>query len=129
LSVAMGCSAILGIMFLRGWKTTLSTVEAIVWSNSFSFTLTTIPLFIFMGQFLHSAGLTKELFNTFRKWFGKIRGGLALATVGSSALLAAASGSSVATTGTMGVVAPKEMLKSGYNKTLAGGSEIGRAHV
>lgn len=124
LSVAMGVPAILGIIYLRGWETTLSTVETIVWSNSFSYTLTTIPLFIFMGQFLHSAGLTKELFNTFRKWFGKIRGGLALATVGSSALLAAASGSSVATTGTMGVVAPKEMLKSGYNKTLAGGSVI-----
>ena len=77
-----------------------------------------------MGQFLYTSGISEELFDTFRKWFGRLKGGLGLATIGSSAMFAAASGSSVANTGTMGVIASKEMLKAGYSKSLTGGSIV-----
>ena len=66
--------------------------------------------------------ISGELFNTFRAWFGRLRGGLGIATVTSSAVFAAASGSSLATTATIGVVASKEMLKSNYNESFTAGS-------
>lgn len=47
-----------------------------------------------------------------------------MATIGSSAIFAAASGSSLATTGTMGVITSQEMEKASYNKALAGGSVV-----
>ena len=51
----------------------------------------------------------------------RVRGGLALSTIGSGAVFAAASGSSVATTGTLGTMAAKEMVDAGYGKTLVSG--------
>lgn len=122
IAVAMAIPAAFGIIYLRGWDVLLATVNSIVWEHTFSYTLTTIPLFVLMGQFLYSCGFSDELFEMFRKWFGKLKGGLGLATIGSSAMFAASSGSSLATTGTIGTIASKEMLKSGYSKVLTGGS-------
>lgn len=122
--IAMIVPAIIGIIYLKGWYTLFTAFESIVWYQSYNYTLTTIPLFVLMGNLLYTAGISEELFDTFRKWFGKIKGGLGLATIGSSAMFSAASGSSVANTGTMGVIASKEMLKAGYSKTLTGGSIV-----
>ena len=77
-----------------------------------------------MGELLFVCGISSELFNTFRLWLSRLKGGLGVATVGASALFAAASGSSLANTATMGIMASKEMLKAGYNKSLIGGSIV-----
>ncbi|RNF39802.1 TRAP transporter large permease [Planococcus salinus] len=122
IAAAMAIPSILGIIYLRGWDTMLATVNSIVWEHSFSYTLTTIPLFVLMGQFLYTCGFSEDLFTMFQKWMGKLRGGLAMATIGSSAMFAASSGSSLATTGTIGVIASKEMLASNYSKVMTGGS-------
>lgn len=124
IAIAMAIPAALAIIYLKGWNTLMTSIDSIVWYQSYSYTLSTIPLFVLMGQFLYTAGISEELFDTFRKWFGKFKGGLGLATIGSSAMFAAASGSSVANTGTMGVIASKEMLKAGYSKSLTGGSIV-----
>ncbi|PWA08768.1 TRAP transporter large permease [Pueribacillus theae] len=122
IAIAMGIPACIGILYLRDWNTLLSVLDTTVWQNSYSYTLTTIPLFVLMGQLIYSSGISNELFTAFRNWLSKLRGGLAMATIGSSAMFAAASGSSLATTGTIGVMASKEMLKAGYAKSLTGGS-------
>lgn len=122
IAIAMAIPAIIGILYIRGWDTLFSAFDTIVWTQSYSYTLTTIPLFVLMGQFIYSSGISSELFTTFRNWFSGLRGGLAMATIGSSAMFAAASGSSLATTGTIGVMASKEMLAAGYSKSLTGGS-------
>lgn len=122
IAVAMAIPGAIGIIYLRGWDVLLATVNSIVWEHTFSYTLTTIPLFVLMGQFLYSCGFSDELFEMFRKWVGRLKGGLGLATIGASAMFAASSGSSLATTGTIGTIASKEMLKSGYSKVLTGGS-------
>ncbi|SEA32361.1 TRAP transporter, DctM subunit [Thalassobacillus cyri] len=124
IAISMALPAVLGIYYLRGWGVLSTAVETIVWDHSFNYTLITIPMFIFMGELLFAAGISSELFSTFRIWFGKLRGGLAMATIGSSAIFAAASGSSLATTGTMGVISSKEMQKANYAKTLSGGSIV-----
>lgn len=121
---AMAIPAIAGIIYLKGPKALLAAAESVVWDHSFNYTLSTIPLFVLMGQLLFAAGMSDELFDTFRSWFGRLKGGLAMATIGSSAMFAASTGSSLATTGTIGVIASKEMLKSGYAKSLTGGSIV-----
>nr|WP_304216149.1 TRAP transporter large permease [Fredinandcohnia onubensis] len=124
IAIAMAIPACLGIIYLKGWNTFLSAVDSIVWAQSYNYTLSTIPLFVLMGQILYSSGLSEELFLTFRNWFGKFKGGLGLATIGASAMFGATTGSSIATTGTMGVIATKEMMKSGYSQSLTGGSIV-----
>jgi C4-dicarboxylate transporter, DctM subunit len=124
IAISMAVPAILGIYYLKGWNGLSTAVETIIWDHSFSYTLSTIPMFVLMGELLYICGISNELFNTFRLWLNKLRGGLGMATVGSSALFAAASGSSLANTATMGVISSKEMLNSGYSKTLTGGSIV-----
>jgi tripartite ATP-independent transporter DctM subunit len=78
-------------------------------------------MFLLMGYIAAQAGLTKGLFSGARILLGKVPGGLASATVFSSALFASASGSSVATAAAFSRIAVPEMLKSKYNKALATG--------
>jgi C4-dicarboxylate transporter, DctM subunit len=122
IAIAMAVPSILGILYLRGEGALTGAIESIVWEHSYSYTLTTIPMFVLMGQLLYFCGISEDLFIMFRKIVGRIRGGMAISTIGASAIFAAASGSSLATTGTMGVIASKEMLSQGYNKSLAGGA-------
>jgi C4-dicarboxylate transporter, DctM subunit len=122
IAVSMAIPACLGILYLKGWDTLMSVVDTNVWEQSFSYTLSTIPLFVLMGQLLYYSDLTTELFTAFRNWLNQLKGGLGIATIGASAMFAAASGSSLATTGTMGVMASREMLNAGYSKSLTGGS-------
>ncbi|MBD7936369.1 MULTISPECIES: TRAP transporter large permease [Cytobacillus] len=122
--VAMAVPACIGILFLKSENALFTAIESIIWHHSYSYTLSTIPLFVLMGQFLYVAGFSDELYTAFKNWFGKLKGGLGIATIGASAMFAASSGSSLATTGTIGVVASKEMLKAGYSKSLTGGSIV-----
>lgn len=126
IAISMAVPAILGILYLNGWDTLTTAVETIIWDHSFNYTLSTIPMFVLMGELLYVCGISTELFNTFRMWLMRVRGGLGMATVGSSAIFAAASGSSLANTATMGVIASKEMLNNGYSKTLTSGSIVAR---
>lgn len=119
IAIAMAVPAFIGIMYLRGWNTFVTGIETIIWKQSFNYTLSTIPMFILMGELLYISGISSELFNTFRNWMGRLRGGLGIATIGASAIFAAASGSSLATAGTMGTIASKEMLRYNYDKSLA----------
>lgn len=124
IAISMVVPAILGITYLKGWGTLTSAVETIIFDHSFSYTLSTIPMFVLMGELLFICGISGELFYAFRVWLGRLKGGLAMATVGSSAMFAAASGSSIANTATMGSISSKEMLNAGYNKVLTSGSIV-----
>lgn len=122
IAISMALPAFIGILYIKDWNTLQTAIETIIWNHSYSYTLSTIPMFVLMGELLFVSGISGELFSTFRAWFGKVRGGLGIATVSSSAIFAAASGSSIANTATMGVIASKEMLKYGYDKSLTAGS-------
>ncbi|WP_245831729.1 TRAP transporter large permease [Oceanobacillus senegalensis] len=124
IAISMAVPAVIGILYLKDWNTLATAVETIIWDHSFSYTLSTIPMFVLMGELLYICGISTELFTTFRLWLSRIRGGLGMATIGSSAVFAAASGSSLANTATMGVIASKEMLNAGYNKSITGGSIV-----
>lgn len=87
--------------------------------------LIVIPLFILLGGFSIIAGLSSEIYRLSQAWFGNLRGGLALTTVGTSAVFGAICGSSVATTATMVQVALPEMRKLGYSDAIIAGTIAG----
>jgi len=113
---------ILGIAFLKGWGTAFTISGYLPHGIVAHYSLSVIPLFIIMGYFAFFAGLTRDVFQTARQWFGHFPGGLAIATTYGCAGFAACTGSSVASAAVMGKMAIPEMTKSGYNPRLATGA-------
>ncbi|WP_320043984.1 TRAP transporter large permease [uncultured Desulfobacter sp.] len=87
-----------------------------------SYDLTTIPLFILMGQLGFNSGISKRLYSAGYKFLGSVRGGLAMATVTACTAFGAVCGSSPATAATMATVGLPEMKRFNYDDALAAGS-------
>ncbi|OEU82845.1 MAG: C4-dicarboxylate ABC transporter permease, partial [Desulfobulbaceae bacterium C00003063] len=87
-----------------------------------SYGLTTIPLFILMGQLAFNSGISSKLYETGYKFLGHKKGGLAIATVSACTAFGAVCGSSAATAATMATVGLPEMKKFQYGDELAAGS-------
>jgi len=83
--------------------------------------LATLPLFLFMAHIVFACGFSRDLYGVAAKWLGHQRGGIAMATVGGSAVFAAISASSLATAVTMGLVALPEMKRYNYDPALSTG--------
>jgi len=111
-----------GIALLKGWKVALNVAGYLPSGIIAHYSLSVIPLFIIMGYFAYFAGLTKDVFQTARQWFGHLTGGLAIATTYGCAGFAACTGSSPATAAVMGKMAIPEMIKYGYHPRLAAGA-------
>lgn len=83
--------------------------------------LLAIPMFALMASFLQTSGIGSDIYEFFHKWMGGINGGLAMATVATTAVIAAMSGVAATATIMMGLIALPEMLNRGYDKPLATG--------
>jgi tripartite ATP-independent transporter DctM subunit len=92
-----------------------------VWGVMTNFTLTAVPLFVFMGVTLERSGLAEDLLETMGFVFGRLPGGIALAVVVVGTLLAASTGIVGATVTTMGLIALPTMLRRGYQKEFVSG--------
>ena len=93
-----------------------------VWDKSKEFVLVAIPMFILLGEIMLRAGIAQRMYNAVIQWLSWLPGGLMHANIGSCAIFAASSGSSVATAATVGTVAVPEMEKHRYNERLFLGS-------
>lgn len=122
IGIAMGIVAIVGLIFLTNLDGTLLRMGQTGFSNTASYTLAVLPLFMLMGEFAFLSGLTQEAYATTYKWFGHLPGGLAMATILGCAGFSAVCGSSIATTTTIGSVALPEMREYKYSPTLSIGS-------
>ena len=121
LAFAMGLVGFVGLGLLRGWAPTMANAAQVVYDTGFAYTLSVVPLFILMGNFVARAGLAQELFRAAYAFIGHFRGGLAHATVLACAGFGAICGSSVATAATMAKVAYPPMKKLGYADYLSTG--------
>ncbi|AEC19039.1 TRAP-domain-containing protein [Pusillimonas sp. T7-7] len=119
---ALGLAGVAGIVMIENLDFVLNRLKSFSYHQSASYLLTVVPLFILMGAFAHHAGVGQRLFGVARKWVGHWPGGLAMASVLTSAGFAATSGSSVATAATVGSVAIPEMKKAGYDSRLSAGA-------
>ncbi|GAB6192796.1 TRAP transporter large permease [Desulfocastanea catecholica] len=87
-----------------------------------SYDLTTVPLFILMGQLAFNSGISGKVYASAYRFLGDTKGGLAIATVSACTAFGAVCGSSAATAATMATVGLPEMRKFGYADELAAGS-------
>jgi len=122
IAVALATVSIGGIWILRGHRAALGTLGSLPYDFASNFTLSAVPMFLFMGAIAYHTGLTGSLYRAARLWLNQLPGGLAVASNFASAGFAAASGSSLATAAAMGRLAIPEMLRYGYDKALATGT-------
>jgi tripartite ATP-independent transporter DctM subunit len=83
--------------------------------------LITVPFFVFMGFMLSESGIAGNLYRMFHVWFGPVRGGLALGTIGLMVLVSCMNGLSVAGMAIGASIAMPELLKRGYDKIMVTG--------
>jgi tripartite ATP-independent transporter DctM subunit len=121
IGLALAAVAIIGLYLLVGLDIALSMLRILPFDFVSNWDLSAIPMFLLMGSVAHSAGMTSRLFEAARLWFGRLPGGLAVATNFACAGFAAASGSSLATAMAVGRITIPEMRKHGYDPGLATG--------
>ncbi|MFC3164519.1 TRAP transporter large permease [Ciceribacter thiooxidans] len=85
------------------------------------YALLTLPMFIFMGYMLSESGIAEDLYRAFHVWFGGLRGGLALGTIGLMVVISAMNGLSVAGMAIGATIALPELLRRGYDKIMVSG--------
>jgi tripartite ATP-independent transporter DctM subunit len=83
--------------------------------------LLTLPLFIYMGYMLSESGIADDLYRMFHVWFGPVRGGLAIGTIGLMVVISAMNGLSVAGMAIGATIAMPELLRRGYDKVMVTG--------
>ncbi|HEX5678919.1 MAG TPA: TRAP transporter large permease subunit [Alcanivorax sp.] len=93
-------------------------VASQIWSTMGNFTLVAIPMFVFMAMVLERTGVAKDLYRMMYLWWGGLRGGLAIGTLGICAIFAAMCGISGAAVVAMGTIALPSMLERGYDKRM-----------
>jgi tripartite ATP-independent transporter DctM subunit len=121
LAFVLGGTAVLGAL-IAGKPMVLGIVINRIYGEVLeNFVLIAIPLFILMARFLSDSGVTDRMFESLRLLLSNVRGGLALAVVFISILLAATTGIVGASITVMGVMALRPMLQYGYSPTLTTG--------
>jgi tripartite ATP-independent transporter DctM subunit len=98
-----------------------------IWGHSSSWTLTALPLFLWMGEILFRTKLSEDMFRGLAPWLNRLPGRLLHVNVIGSTIFAAVSGSSAATCATIGRIALPELRQRGYPESLAVGSLAGSA--
>ena len=101
-----------------------------IWTSSSSWTLTALPLFIWMGEILFRTRLSEDMFRGLAPWMANLPGGLLHSNIVGCAVFAAVSGSSAATVTTVGKMSIPELRRRGYPErmiigTLAGAGTLG----
>ncbi|SVC75450.1 uncharacterized protein METZ01_LOCUS328304, partial [marine metagenome] len=119
----IGVSAIGMIIFTS--RPVGDAMATTIWGTSSSWTLTALPLFVWMGEILFRTKLSENLFEGLAPWMQKLPGGLIHVNVVGCALFAAISGSSAATVATVGKMSIPELRKRNYPEKILLGSLAG----
>ncbi len=96
-----------------------------IYNSMNSWSLAALPMFIFMGEILYHSSISSKLFNGLVPWLTRVPGKLLHVNVAACSLFAAVSGSSAATTATVGKITLSELQERGYSRKLAIGSLAG----
>ncbi len=127
IALAIPVAAVLGLLglSLNALFSSLPLWRAlgeVSWNASTEYTLLAIPLYILLGEILLRTGIAEDMYTALSKWVSWLPGGLMHANIASCTLLAATSGSSVATAATIGTLALPQQRRYGYNERLFLGS-------
>jgi len=119
--IAMGIVGVCGFGFLNGFTPALKLLAQSPIRTVTDGAFAVIPLFLLMGAFASSSGMSRELFRAANTFLGHLRGGLGIATIAACGGFAAICGSSVATAATFSTVAYPEMRRYGYPQSFSTG--------
>src|SRR5438874_3575276 len=119
--MAMGLVGVTGFGYLTSGAPALKIVGHTTMRTVTDFNFAVVPLFLLMGSFATTSGMSRELFRAANAFLGHLRGGLGIATIAACGGFAAICGSSVATAATFSKVAYPEMRRFGYPQSFATG--------
>jgi tripartite ATP-independent transporter DctM subunit len=122
IAYAMILVGAVGTVALNGPNVFLNQLKTLGFSQFSKYDLSVIPMFVLMGYIATRAGLSQDLFRAANAWFGRLRGGVAMAAIAACAGFGAVCGSSLATATTMGQVALPELRRYRYSGSLATGT-------
>ena len=125
MAFAMGIVGFFGFAYKVNFGAAASMIAQTTYETGLSYTLSVIPLFILMGNFVVRARMSEELYHAAYTFLGHRRGGLAMSTIVASAGFGSICGSSIATAATFAKVAYPSMRKFGYKDSLAAGAIAG----
>lgn len=111
-----------GIILLSGFLPAVATLGTLYYSVASSFHFSVIPMFLLMGYFCMQAGIGDDLFDACTKWFGRLPGGLAIASTGAAAAFGGPAGSSVGTAMLFTKLSLPVMIERGYDRGFAAAS-------
>lgn len=109
-------------LYLQGGVPMLSGVGMATWGSMNSFTLTAVPLCIFLAEVMQQSGVSRRIYGGLAKLVSALPGGLLQTNIVGCALFAAMTGSSVATAASIGGVALPQLIERGYARRIASGS-------
>ena len=121
IALAMGAVGFIGIGLMRSWPAAVAST-ANEFTDVAAYTLSVVPLFILMGNFVTRAGMSRELYRLAYTFLGHRRGGLAMSTIVACGGFGAICGSSIATAATMARVSMPEMRRFHYDDAFAAGT-------
>ena len=119
IAYAMAIVGTLGLFAVYDARAVFKFVPFEMFSQTSSFTLAALPLFLLMGYLAYHADLARDSYEAAKAWFGRVPGGLAVGTVYGCAIFGACSGSSLATCAVFSKISVPEMIRSGYDRKLS----------
>lgn len=111
-----------GLYLTGGFYPLVGVLKAAPYEHVASYTLSTLPMFVLMAEFLTAGRFTRDLFAASHGWLGHLRGGIAYAAVAGGVMLSAVCGSSTAAAGTLAAAAHPEMKRYGYDDSFSTGT-------
>ncbi|MFN4099586.1 MAG: TRAP transporter large permease subunit [Pararhodobacter sp.] len=121
-SAVMGLMGLVGTALFLNWRAAWSVLSSETSGFLTNPQTAALPLFLLMGSFAMVAGLSDDVYRLARAVLGRLRGGLALATIGGCAGFGAVTGSSLATVATFGRISLPQMKAAGYAPSLSAGT-------
>lgn len=128
--IALGLCSFFGLAYLTG---SLQVAGSLLANTTYEairdYVFAVIPLFVLMGEFISRSGAAGDLYNIINRSFSRLPGRLALATVGGNAVFGAVTGVSIASAAAFSRIAYPQMVRHGYNKSVALGAIAGSASL
>lgn len=118
---SLGIAGVIGLYMVGGVTAVTAICQVTAYRDIATFSLSTVPLYLLMAEFIVQAKLADPLFEAANRMMGRLPGGVGVATVWANAFFGAISGSSTAAAATMGKIAYPAMRKLDYSEEFASG--------
>ncbi|WP_028660553.1 TRAP transporter large permease [Nocardioides insulae] len=124
IAVSLAIPSLVGIYALSGIPATENILSTAPYHSVSKWSMSVLPMFIFMGMLLSQSGMTTRIYRATDRWFSWLPGGIGIGTTAAGAGLASVSGSTIGMTYALGRAGIPEMLRAGYDRRVAVGTII-----